>query len=600
MDKLSRFELKVLRYLDDMVKHTTFKEKTMKELTTHMGLSQEEAIDIYRLWYYNQKEGVDYSELKIDRGDTPLIKFVTKMSLLIKPERESYLDDMYDNHIDELEKIYGDWFHVSCDGWKEKMPAIEWTNKGAELNLNREDWEEHFSGLDDESLYRYNEAFSHYESYYDEMDSDELNYIHSYMNEETVEHFKNIALLAGKSNWPGKTTNNVNDGEVNKFLEEFLPKNHYDDISNEFLSSLSIEVSSARQNATKYQYVKEIKYDVSNNCSCGYHCITIPYNDLLYIIKNEEFITLSDLKDAEIQDEIDLHSYYYDVWLEVDGEDTVTKDLNYVLDRVIEKIGEDSDIDLEKLYDKKERWEKTFKDLGFIENHSIQVLDNKNINLRFNVDNVDYKNDKIKINYNDKSHIIPLENLSDWALGGVLDLNESIKYGKRLLNESIENITKISIFDFDGTLMKTPHPEEGKKEWENFYNKDYPHIGWWSKPESLDDAVFNIEPIESTVSSYIKEKENPNTLVIMLTGRLPHQNDQIVELLSLHNIFFDEYHYKETGDTLSSKLNTIITLLNRYPNVSSIEMWEDREPHAISFKEWGRENNVPIEVNVVK
>ena len=95
MDKLSRFELKVLRYLDDMVKHTTFKEKTMKELTTHMGLSQEEAIDIYRLWYYNQKEGVDYSELKIDRGDTPLIKFVTKMSLLIKPEREK-LSGRYD------------------------------------------------------------------------------------------------------------------------------------------------------------------------------------------------------------------------------------------------------------------------------------------------------------------------------------------------------------------------------------------------------------------------------------------------------------------------------------------------------------------------
>ena len=106
------------------------------------------------------------------------------------------------------------WFHVSCDGWKEKMPAIEWTNKGAELNLSREDWEEHFSGLDDDSVYRYNEAFNNYSGYYDEMDADELNYIHSFMNEETVEHFKNIALLAGKSNWPGKTTNNVNDGDV--------------------------------------------------------------------------------------------------------------------------------------------------------------------------------------------------------------------------------------------------------------------------------------------------------------------------------------------------------------------------------------------------
>ena len=598
MDKLSRFELKVLRYLDDMVKHTTFKEKTMKELTTHMGLSQEEAIDIYRLWYYNQKEGVDYSELKIDRGETPLIKFVTKMSILRKPDREKYLDNMFDNHKDELEKIYGDWFHVSCGGWKEKMPSIEWNETGAELNLSREDWEEHFSGLDDDSIYRYHEAFNNYESYYEEMDADELNYMHSYMNEETVEHFKNIALLAGKSNWPGKTTNNVNGGEVDKFLDKFLPKNHYDDIADEFLSSLSMEVSSVRQDSVREQYVEEIVYNVSSNCTCGYHCITIPYNHLLYLIKDEEFITLSDLKDAEIQDEINLNEQYYDVWLDDDGIDTVTKDLNYVLDRVIEKISEDSDIDLEKLYNKKERWEKTFDDLGFNKLNFRRV--NKNGNLWFNIDHVDYKNDKIKIHYNDKSHIIPLENLSDWALGGVLDLNESIKYSKRLLNESIENITKISIFDFDGTLMKTPHPEKGKKEWENFYNKDYPHIGWWSKPESLDDAVFNIEPIESTVSSYIKEKENPNTLVIMLTGRLPHQNDQIVELLSLHNIFFDEYHYKETGDTLSSKLNTIITLLNRYPNVSSIEMWEDREPHAISFKEWGRENNVPIEVNVVK
>ena len=37
------------------------------------------------------------------------------------------------------------------------------------------------------------------------------------------------------------------------------------------------------------------------------------------------------------------------------------------------------------------------------------------------------------------------------------------------------------------------------------------------KPESLDDAVFDIQPIESTVSDYKKEIDNPNTFVIMLT-----------------------------------------------------------------------------------
>jgi hypothetical protein len=603
MDKLSRFELKVLRYLDDMVKYTTSKDKAMKELEIHMGLSQEEAIDIYRLWYYNQKEGVDYEELKIDRGDTPLIKFVTKMSLLIKPERESYLDDMFDNHKDELEKIYGDWFHVSCDGWKEKMPSIEWTNKGAELNLSSEDWEEHFSGLDEDSIYRYNEAFDNYGGYYDEMDSEELNYMHSYMNEETIEHLKFIALLAGKSNWPGKNSNNYEDGEVNNFLEKLLPKNHYDDVANEFLSTLSMEVSNVRQNSTKEQYTEEIKYDVSSNCTCGYHCITIPYNDLLYIIKNEEFITLSDLKGFELQDEINLNDQYYDAWLEDEGSDTVTTDLNYVLDTVIEKIGEDEGLDLEELLNQKEEMLDMLNKLGLKNISNTQKgnwYKSSDGKIELFDDHINYKDKKIKFTYEGNSHIVPFDDFPNWVYGSVLDLNESIRYGKKLLNESVENITKISIFDFDGTLMRTPHPEEGKEEWEKSTGIEYPHVGWWSKPESLDDSVFNIQPIKSTVSDYIKELESPNTKVIMMTGRLPHQADQVEELLSLHNIEFEEYHYKDTGDTLGSKLSTIINLLNKFPGVSFIEIWEDRESHAMSFEKWGKENGINIKVNLVK
>ena len=603
MDKLSRFELKVLRYLDDMVKHTTLKDKVMKELVTHMGLTQEEAIDIYRLWYYNQKEGVDYAELKIDRGETPLIKFIMKMSVLIKPERESYLDDMYDNHIDELEKIYGDWFHVSCGGWKGNMPAIEWTNKGAELNLSREDWEERFSGLDDDSVYRYHEAFNHYESYYDEMSDDELDYMDHFINGETIEHLKYIAILSGESNWPGKDSNPTNGDEVNIFLKKVLPTKYYNDVTNEYLSSLSMETSRTRQNATKEHYIDEVKYDVSSSCTCGYHCITIPYEDLLYIIKNNELVSFSDLKESVINGEIDLNESYYDNNIDQDGLNTIVRDLNYVLDRVIEKISEDDELDLKTLLKEREEMINMLNKLGLknIARTSgggwYRSSDGK---IELFTDNINYKHKKIKFTYEGKSHIVPFDDFPNWVYGSVLDLNESIKYNKRVLNESIENITKISIFDFDGTLMRTPHPEEGKKEWETFHNEDYPHIGWWSKPESLDDAVFNIEPIESTVDDYIKEKENPNTLVIMLTGRLPHHHDQIVELLLLHNIVFDEYHYKETGDTLGSKLHTIISLLNRYPNVSSIEMWEDREPHATSFEEWGKENDVNIEVNLVK
>ena len=165
--------------------------------------------------------------------------------------------------------------------------------------------------------------------------------------------------------------------------------------------------------------------------------------------------------------------------------------------------------------------------------------------------------------------------------------------------EQPDNITKIAIFDFDGTLMDTPHPDTGKKEWEDKTGKEYPHRGWWSKRESLDTNIFNINPIKDTVMEYLAEYEDPNTLVIMLTGRLSNQADQVENILNSQGIIFDEYHYKNDGDTLSSKLNTIRSLLNRYPNVNFIEIYEDREPHAKGFEVWGKENNMDIKVNLV-
>ena len=589
MGKLNKFEINVLELLDVEVGNRLRKDKAMKILSS-LRIPDSESIDLYRLWYFNQKvEGVEYSEMDIDRADTPLIKFTTKMSVLIKPERVEYLDN-----IDEelLEKLYGDWFHWGC-----VLPSIHWNNYGIEINLSREEWGEHFSGLDEYSLYRYYEAFDPYGSYYDEMDHDELNYIS--FNDETIDHLKTIALLSGVSDYPGKERE-PNEGEINTFLEKYLPTNYYEDIGDEYLNSLSMEVGRSRQDSVREIYNDEAKYQPTSNCTCyeSDMCISIGYDDLLYFIKDNEMVNFSDLKDIEVQPEINLEDSYHDTWLDDEGSETIISDLNDSIERVIGKITEDGDIDLVKLLIKREKWEKIFKDLGFKTSYNRRI--SKDGNTSFNDGDIDYKNDKIKIRYKDRVHIIPLENLSDWALGGVLDLNESVKYSKRLLKESVEDITKISIFDFDGTLMRTPHPEDGKKEWENFYDKDYPHIGWWSKPESLDDAVFNIEPIESTVTDYLKEMGNPNTLVIMLTGRLPHHHDQVIELLMTHNIVFDEYHYKETGDTLGSKLHTIISLLNKYPNVSSIEMWEDREPHATSFEKWGKDNGVSIEVNLVK
>jgi hypothetical protein len=285
-----------------------------------------------------------------------------------------------------------------------------------------------------------------------------------------------------------------------------------------------------------------------------------------------------------------------------DGVEFCKRELNRSLENTIEKITDNDDLDLEQLIKDRKEFFNMLDKLGvrlYASTTSGDYYKSEDGKIDLHVGDVNFKDRKIKFTYEGKPHIIPFKDFPNWVGGSVLDLNEYVKIKKKLLKEQKDDITKISIFDFDGTLMDTPHPEEGKKEWEEFTGEKYPHIGWWGKTESLDDAVFDIQPIESTISHYKKEMGNPNTMVIMLTGRLPHQSEQIEELLSLHKINFDEYHYKSNGDTLTSKINTIKSLLHRYPNVTEIEMWEDREPHALSFEQWGKDNNINLNVNLV-
>ena len=85
----------------------------------------------------------------------------------------------------------------------------------------------------------------------------------------------------------------------------------------------------------------------------------------------------------------------------------------------------------------------------------------------------------------------------------------------------------------------------------------------------------------------------------MLTGRLSKFSNIIKKILYSKGLIFDEYHYKDIDNTLLSKVNKIEYLLCKYPNVTEIEMWEDRKHHANAFEIWGKTNDIPINVNLV-
>ena len=152
-----------------------------------------------------------------------------------------------------------------------------------------------------------------------------------------------------------------------------------------------------------------------------------------------------------------------------------------------------------------------------------------------------------------------------------------------------KKISKIAIFDFDQTLVSTPTPERGKEIYEDKTGTPWPYYGWWSKKESLDLEIFDIPVVDEVIKDYHIEKQNDETLVVMLTGRLSKLSAEVEKILAEKGLEFDEYHYNKGGSTDVAKMKTMESLLEKYPTVTEIQQWDDRLEHIPIFEQWGKE-----------
>ena len=149
-----------------------------------------------------------------------------------------------------------------------------------------------------------------------------------------------------------------------------------------------------------------------------------------------------------------------------------------------------------------------------------------------------------------------------------------------------KKIMKIAIFDFDQTLVESPIPETGKIIYKEKTGKEWPYVGWWSKVETLSLDIFDIPLIQIVKESYNKISSEEGTINIMLTGRIKSLSKQVELVLEYHGLEFDEYHYNSGGPTEAFKMKVMDKLLEKYPDVTEMVIWEDREPHAILFEEF--------------
>lgn len=615
MNKFSKLEVKILDFINkEFVGTYPHKQKVLQWLKKTLGFTNEEAQQWYALWFLNKdtksavkvgdnefgdnKYRIPWETIEnVNRGDT-LYKFIERLKEYDGDEDE-VLEVYYpsDEHNNLLKTLLGDDFHY-CDRNSFKYPCVAFEPDGVEIAGDTNDFEGFISGVGDQA-WRINDDGAHNEDY----DSEEFDYV--IYNDETLEILKKMGDILGIYIEDPKYSG-IDDGGLNNYLSDNLTRGDRDDIVDEYIWALNGETGRYRAEQVRAYYEEQITYEPYNSPYAP-HAIKIPYEDLLEKIKEHGIFTFTDLQDLEEElnpcGDCDLDEIYWGGdYIDDAGVKYVGEVLNGELERKLHKLEEDENY-TEKIKLKRDFLE-FLKKNGFKERGWGRVKwvseDGK---LEFLDQDLDLDEKMITFTYNGEKHKTPIEDFTPWVQGSILDLNESITVSKfRLIMETVGDpldINKIAIFDFDGTLMDTPLPEKGKKEWEEKTGSPYPHKGWWSKRESLDTEVFDIQPIRPTIDEYEKYSKEKNTLLIMLTGRLPNQSDQVEQILHDNNLIFDEYHYKDDGDTFFSKINTINSLLNRFPNVESIVMYEDREPHAIGFKEWGKDKNLNLDVKLV-
>ncbi|HIL97581.1 MAG TPA: DUF2410 domain-containing protein [Pseudomonadales bacterium] len=140
-------------------------------------------------------------------------------------------------------------------------------------------------------------------------------------------------------------------------------------------------------------------------------------------------------------------------------------------------------------------------------------------------------------------------------------------------------IRELHIFDFDATLFMSPmYPSD----WEG-------HVGnWFDTVRSLSPPCV-IDPsgmwIESTVSAAHESIADPEVYTVLMTGRTakPALNARVNELLDSAGLAFDEVHLKPGGGTQDWKSSMILNLIQLFPDLETVQIWDDRKNHLDHF-----------------
>ena len=131
---------------------------------------------------------------------------------------------------------------------------------------------------------------------------------------------------------------------------------------------------------------------------------------------------------------------------------------------------------------------------------------------------------------------------------------------------------RLAVYDFDGTLIDSPEPLEGKKQWEEKMGQPYPHVGWWGRKESLDTDIFDIKPFPNILAKLQNDMADPDTTTIILTSRMEKLRPQLENILKLNGLTVDELITKRGRE---DKGDVILRIENYNQDLKEIVVYDD-------------------------
>ena len=165
------------------------------------------------------------------------------------------------------------------------------------------------------------------------------------------------------------------------------------------------------------------------------------------------------------------------------------------------------------------------------------------------------------------------------------DILNYINKNKNMLTEETKEKLdkKVVFYDFDGTLIDSPMPNPGKEIYKEKTGKDYPHRGWWGRPESMDLDIFDIKPHSEVEKVFRKDVKDPHTIVVLLTNRLSQLAPDIKKVLVKNDMKFDHYSFKYNQQDKGDRVLSIMK--KEYPDIKNVVFYDDDEKHIQSVQD---------------